>query len=1094
MANLKAGTLIGGNLIWNAGNMPLRTLDRRLFINEDEVYTTFKKPTPAEVGAVNKAGDTMTGALTVNHEIKSKTSNSYWMSDGSIGTFWRKDGTDLYLMRTADGQTASSGTWSTHRPFAVNLATCKVSIGNGLYVRGGLELGDDITLSNKYVKGTNNAIIMRDHGNGNVTLSAGLNSSGQPGDLYLGYTATASGTAGYNTRKVLLRAPMDWEAKHNLINGEGKINSEQFTGPIRTEKGDDNVYHTIIGGTDTVNRGRVIIAAGESGKKIYDNTSSGEETVHIGGDGNAAIWLHTGLQNAWGDATHKRVKVDQGELYAVDGTFKVFHHGYKPFRVHTIQKPSGVVDGRYYPIVITNMEHNQQLYISTRSSGGSDPMNNCSFDGIVRSGGWNDATSYVEGLFTAYTASERAIHSIVGPTENAAGYVVYVEARAFPLTVRVDAGCTVSVQTTDVSYGTSIFKAGVTAAQITSGDFGTKVRNLQDFDLGTGYYRYDRKVNDKSQILKGTINFDNYVVGGTYNIYNPASDSVNPPPFAYGTMFVIGRGGSEVANCFVTQYATDKITRKTYVRTRNDTNWTWTSWVQLYDSGNKPTPADIGAVNKAGDTMTGRLTSTGFTSSTAGNAFISGTTADGSQAVISAERSYVMLWKKNNSATIADEFIGIQGNNLIFRQDNKTGDKKYTDNKVYHTKNKPTASELGVLPITGGRLTGILYAKTGIISESPDGKNWVGLEAADGTAKPYISVRIDGTSRKVIDFNSPTESTFLTGVATQQNFTCTKGSAGGFYLNNVSDGSKYKWGVLKGNANEFSIANWTDTGGWNKNVIEIDKDATKTTVNTSLAVKNTVCEIGFADNTNLHLWFRKANGTERSLIWSDEEQIRIRHKEGNWLGIKQNGSVHTSANPPQMNEGVYNGTTVGGVWRRGQGVFHAKVAHQGSSWAPMFSAYFHDTEGYDGFYTFGHLSSAGAGVGTYCLQFMDGAGNANKNWSFNGSNGDFVSPGNVVAYSDIRVKTKIEKIENALDKIDQITGVTYDRTDVVTSRQMGVIAQDVEKVAPEVVTRTQHGELGEILGVSYGNLVGLLIEGIKELRGELAELKTQMNK
>ncbi|MGL4475422.1 MAG: tail fiber domain-containing protein [Shewanella sp.] len=195
-----------------------------------------------------------------------------------------------------------------------------------------------------------------------------------------------------------------------------------------------------------------------------------------------------------------------------------------------------------------------------------------------------------------------------------------------------------------------------------------------------------------------------------------------------------------------------------------------------------------------------------------------------------------------------------------------------------------------------------------------------------------------------------------------------------------------------------------------------------------------------------------------------------------------------------MNEGVYNGTTVGGVWRRGQGVFHAKVAHQGSSWAPMFSAYFHDTEGYDGFYTFGHLSSAGASVGTYCLQFMDGAGNANKAWSFNGSNGDFTSPGNVVAYSDIRVKTKIEKIENALDKIDQITGVTYDRTDVVTSRQMGVIAQDVEKVAPEVVTRTQHGELGEILGVSYGNLVGLLIEGIKELRGELAELKTQMNK
>lgn len=44
-------------------------------------------------------------------------------------------------------------------------------------------------------------------------------------------------------------------------------------------------------------------------------------------------------------------------------------------------------------------------------------MNNCSFDGIVRSGGWSDKSSIVDGVFTAYSSSERAIHSIIGPSE-----------------------------------------------------------------------------------------------------------------------------------------------------------------------------------------------------------------------------------------------------------------------------------------------------------------------------------------------------------------------------------------------------------------------------------------------------------------------------------------------------------------------------------------------------------------------------------------------------------------------------------------------------------------------------------------------------
>tara|TARA_Y100000385_G_scaffold163416_1_gene169353 strand:+ start:683 stop:2146 length:1464 start_codon:yes stop_codon:yes gene_type:complete len=102
--------------------------------------------------------------------------------------------------------------------------------------------------------------------------------------------------------------------------------------------------------------------------------------------------------------------------------------------------------------------------------------------------------------------------------------------------------------------------------------------------------------------------------------------------------------------------------------------------------------------------------------------------------------------------------------------------------------------------------------------------------------------------------------------------------------------------------------------------------------------------------------------------------------------------------------------------------------------------------------------------------------------------------GNVTAYSDIRVKTNIEHIPNALDKVCQLNGYTFDRTDVTFDdhgepetpiRQTGVIAQEVLKVLPEAVMGDEDGHYS----VAYGNMVGLLIEAVKELKAEVEELK-----
>ena len=103
--------------------------------------------------------------------------------------------------------------------------------------------------------------------------------------------------------------------------------------------------------------------------------------------------------------------------------------------------------------------------------------------------------------------------------------------------------------------------------------------------------------------------------------------------------------------------------------------------------------------------------------------------------------------------------------------------------------------------------------------------------------------------------------------------------------------------------------------------------------------------------------------------------------------------------------------------------------------------------------------------------------------------GNLVCSGNITAYSDIRLKTNIEVIPNAIDKIKQLRGVTFERIDEKErhqgARHTGLIAQEVEKVLPEVIETNKDG----ILSVAYGHMVGLLVEAIKEQQSEIDELK-----
>jgi len=113
------------------------------------------------------------------------------------------------------------------------------------------------------------------------------------------------------------------------------------------------------------------------------------------------------------------------------------------------------------------------------------------------------------------------------------------------------------------------------------------------------------------------------------------------------------------------------------------------------------------------------------------------------------------------------------------------------------------------------------------------------------------------------------------------------------------------------------------------------------------------------------------------------------------------------------------------------------------------------------------------------------------------NNGNATATGNLTAYSDVRLKENIRTVDGALDKVKAIRGVYFDRKDTGES-SMGVIAQEIEEVLPEVVqTQDARSEknpdaLQDLKTVSYGNMVGLLIEAIKDQQKEIEEMRSEI--
>lgn len=157
-----------------------------------------------------------------------------------------------------------------------------------------------------------------------------------------------------------------------------------------------------------------------------------------------------------------------------------------------IAAPAGVEAGKYYPIVINAQRAGLYLSgffidIQTRSSSGGDPMNCCTFNGFIRTGGWSDRKDAGYGYYNRYEPNELALKCILVSGKNFEyNIAVYVEGRAFPVKMRIPQFCTATAVASASTYGKVTFAWGTPNPATDS----VGVTTLFDFSLNrAGFYQ-----------------------------------------------------------------------------------------------------------------------------------------------------------------------------------------------------------------------------------------------------------------------------------------------------------------------------------------------------------------------------------------------------------------------------------------------------------------------------------------------------------------------------------------------------------------------------------------------------------------------------
>jgi len=225
-----------------------------------------------------------------------------------------------------------------------------------------------------------------------------------------------------------------------------------------------------------------------------------------------------------------------------------------------------------------------------------------------------------------------------------------------------------------------------------------------------------------------------------------------------------------------------------------------------------------------------------------------------------------------------------------------------------------------------------------------------------------------------------------------------------------------------------------------------------------------------------HIWYTASSGTAGAAL-SLSERMRITSAGNLGLGTSNPTGLDSDARTLHLDNQGANGRC------------HIKLTNSVSGTAATDGGWI----GYDNDLNFNMFNLEGSGtvtLGTNLLTRLRifANGNISTTTTDNGYklyvSGTIYATGSITANSDLRLKKNLVIIDNPIDKLMQLNGYSYQwKSD--DSHQYGVIAQEVEKILPYAVSTGNDG----IKGVSYNQIIPVLIEAVKEQKKELEELK-----
>ncbi|HFN8195027.1 TPA: tail fiber domain-containing protein [Escherichia coli] len=573
-------------------------------------------------------------------------------------------------------------------------------------------------------------------------------------------------------------------------------------------------------------------------------------------------------------------------------------------------------------------------------------------------------------------------------------------------------------------------------------------------------------ININTLVSRGPVTALSGSTQGTAGIQMYEAYSNNYPTSFGNVLHMKGASAAGEGELLIGWSGTSGAHAPAFIRSRRDTSTAnWSGWAQVYTTAHKPTAKDVGAAQAFSASY-----STG-----AGN----WTTAEFIAWLKERGAFEVPYWMMKGSWSYADnkiitdtgvgniclagaviEVLGNEGAMTIrvttpttttgggiacaqFTYINHGSAYSPAWRRDYNTALKPTAADVGALPISGGTLTGNLRLSADNASIVCGNNGDIGFIKKQG----YPGAIVTGSATKFMIMRSNAATNISAANTLTEVMSIQPTSNRADFVGEVVSHSANALRAVYGNYG-FFIRN---DGGTTYFLLTAsgDKYGSWNTLR-PLSINNASGAVSMGNGLSVGGGVNVTSGN-----------IRIPTSSTSWIDMRNNAALSNSS--------AVATSSASAIIRQEHADRHYFVGGLGNS---QF-----------GFYMINKSRTAN---GTDANAYLQNDGT----WVC-GGNGNF---NDVYIRSDRRSKRNIRKIERALDKLEQIEGVLYEIQVCGRYEQSGgLIAQDVQNVQPELVTVDHNDQSGEPrLRLNYNGVIGMLVEAVKELREEVRELKAKM--